>query len=104
MNPGAFTRPADGRWGNSGRNSVRLPAISNLELALMKNFSILENSKVTFRCEVFCFFNHPQPWGVNTGFSGDNPGSGISASQKSFGQINSYRDARTLQLALRFAF
>ena len=83
---------------------MRLPAINNVDLALMKNFSIVEKAKLTFRCEVFNFFNHPQPFGVNTGFSGDNPGSGISASAKTFGQINSYRDARTLQLVLRFAF
>jgi hypothetical protein len=104
LNPAAFSRPAEGQWGSGGRNAVRLPGINNLDLALMKNFSIVEKAKVTFRCEVFNFFNHPQPWGVNTGFSGDNPGSGISASAKNFGQINSYRDARTLQLALRFAF
>ena len=41
---------------------------------------------------------------TTNGFSGDNPGSGISASAKNFGQINNYRDARTLQLALRFSF
>jgi hypothetical protein len=104
LNPAAFARPADGQWGTAGRNSVRLPAISNVDAALMKNFSIAEKAKVTFRCEVFNLFNHPQPWGVNSGFSGDNPGSGISVSALSFGQINSYRDARTLQLALRFAF
>ena len=65
---------------------------------------IVEKAKLTFRCEIFNFFNHAQPWGVNTGFSGDNPGSGLSNSAKNFGQINAYRDARTLQLALRFAF
>jgi len=70
----------------------------------MKNFIARESIKLTFRCEVFNLFNHPQPWGVNTGFNGDNPGSGLSNGDLSFGQINSYRDARTLQLALRFAF
>jgi len=104
INPAAFTRPADGQWGNAGRNSVRLPTINNVDAALMKNFDIMEKAKVTFRCEVFNLFNHPQPWGVNNGFTGDNPGSGISANAKTFGQINAYRDARTLQLALRFAF
>jgi hypothetical protein len=41
---------------------------------------------------------------VNNSFAGDNPGSLISASDATFGQANAYRDARTLQLALRFAF
>ena len=104
LNPAAFARPADGQWGNSLRNAVRLPSIWNLDMALMKNFSIVEKAKATFRCEVFNFFNHAQPWGLNNGFSGDNPGSGLSNSAKNFGQINAYRDARTLQLALRFQF
>ena len=104
LNPAAFTRPADGQWGTLGRDALRLPTVKNVDTALMKNFLVTESVRITFRCEVFNLLNNAQPWGVNSGFSGDNPGSGISASAKTFGQINSYRDARTLQLALRFAF
>jgi hypothetical protein len=70
----------------------------------MKNFNITESMKLTFRCEVFNLFNHPQVWGIDSSFNGDNPGSVISASDRTFGQANAWRDARTLQLALRFAF
>jgi hypothetical protein len=70
----------------------------------MKNFLITERVKVTLRGEAFNLFNHPEVWGINTGFSGDNPGSGLSASDGNFGSANSYRDARTLQMALRFSF
>jgi len=73
-------------------------------MSLMKNFNFTESTRLTFRCEVYNLMNHPQVWGINTGFSGDTPGSAISASDKNFGQANSYRDARTLQLAIRFAF
>jgi Carboxypeptidase regulatory-like domain/TonB-dependent Receptor Plug Domain len=104
LNPAAFTRPADGQWGTLGRDALRLPAVRNVDASLMKNFIFTESVKLTFRCEVFNLFNHPQVWGINTGFSGDNPGSGISASDANFGQASSWRDARTLQLALRFAF
>lgn len=104
INPAAFTRPADGQWGTLGRNALRLPTVKNMDTAFMKNFLVTESVRITFRCEIYNLFNNAQPWGVNTGFSGDNPGSGISAGDGSFGQINSYRDARTLQLALRFAF
>ena len=76
----------------------------NVDASLIKNFAIRENMKVTFRAEVFNLFNHPQIWGLNTGFTGDNEGQGISASNGTFGQINGYRDPRILQLALRFAF
>lgn len=104
LNPQAFTRPQDGQWGTIGRNALRLPSVRNVDASIMKNFNFTEAMKLTFRCEVFNLFNHPEPWGINSGFSGDNPGSGISATAKNFGQINNYRDARTLQLALRFAF
>ncbi|HKE26027.1 MAG TPA: carboxypeptidase regulatory-like domain-containing protein [Bryobacteraceae bacterium] len=104
LNPAAFTRPQDGQWGTLGRDALRLPTINNVDASLMKNFSITEAAKLTFRCEVYNLFNHPQVWGVNTGFSGDNPGSLISASDGNFGQANAWRDARTLQLALRFQF
>ena len=104
LNPAAFTRPQDGQWGTIGRNSLRLPGVRNVDASIMKNFNFTETAKLTFRCEVFNLFNHPQPWGINNGFSGDNPGSSISATAKNFGQINNYRDARTMQLALRFSF
>jgi hypothetical protein len=104
LNPAAFQRPADGQYGTLGRDALRLPGIWNVDASLMKNFSITESVKATLRCEVFNLFNHPQIWGINNGFSGDNPGSGISTTAANFGQANSYRDARVLQLALRLAF
>lgn len=104
LNPAAFTRPADGEWGTLGRNALRLPHITNIDTSLMKNFDIAEKVKVTFRAECFNLFNHPQVWGINNGFGGDNPGSGISANNANFGQASSWRDPRTLQLALRLAF
>jgi hypothetical protein len=104
LNQAAFARPADGSYGNLGRNALRMPGIRNMDANLVKNFHITETVKVQFRCEVFNLFNHPQVWGLNNGFSGDNPGSGISTTASNFGQASSYRDARTLQLALRFSF
>jgi hypothetical protein len=104
LNQSAFARPADGQWGNLGRNAVHLPSITNVDAALMKSFAFTERAKMTFRFEVFNLFNHPEVWSMNTGFSGDNPGLGLSASDGTYGNANGYRDARTIQLALRFAF
>jgi hypothetical protein len=104
INPAAFARPQDGQYGNLHRNALRLPHISNVDASLIKNFAIRENMRVTFRAETFNLFNHAQIWGINTGFTGDNPGSLISATNQNLGQPNSFRDARILQLALRFAF
>jgi hypothetical protein len=81
-----------------------LPSITNVDTALMKSFAFAERAKMTFRFEVFNLFNHPEVWGMNTGFNGDNPGLGLSANSGTFGEASSYRDARTIQLALRFAF
>ena len=80
INPAAFQRPLDGSYGNIHRNALRLPGLSNLDANLVKNFSITERVKTTFRCEIFNFFNHPQIWGINTGFSGDNEKALISSS------------------------
>ncbi len=104
LNQAAFARPADGTYGDLGRNALHLPAIFNVDASLMKNFAISERAKLTFRCEVFNLLNHPQVWGLANSFSGDNPGSLLSASDANFGQANSWRDQRILQLALRFAF
>ena len=104
LNQAAFVRPPDGQWGDLGRDAIRLPHITNVDAGLMKDFAITEKAKLTFRFEIYNLFNHPEPWGMNTGFSGDNPGSGLSASDGNYGYMNAFRDARTLQLALRFAF
>ena len=93
-----------GQFGNEGRNVVRGPGIENVDLSIFKNFRLTETARLQFRAECFNLFNHTQVWGINTGFGGDNPGSGISATNANFGQASSWRDARTLQLALRFAF
>ena len=104
INPAAFQRPLDGQYGNLGRNALRLPPVRNVDMSMIKNFAISESVKAVFRCEVFNIFNHPQIWGLNTGFSADNPGGSISASDKNLGQTSSWREARIIQLALRFSF
>jgi len=104
LNPAAFQRPAEGQYGNLQRNALRMPGVRNVDASLIKNFAITESTKVALRCEVFNLFNHPQIWGLNTGFSADNPGGSISSSNKNFGQPNSWRESRIMQLALRFSF
>jgi hypothetical protein len=104
LNPAAFQRPADGQYGTLTRNALRMPGIRNVDASLIKNFAIGETAKAALRCEVFNLFNHPQIWGIDTGFSADNPGGNISSSNNKFGQPNSWREARILQLALRLSF
>jgi hypothetical protein len=111
FNQAAFIRPQDGTWGTLGRNSLRLPSLYDIDLALMKNFAITpERVKMTLRFEVFNLFNHPEIWGAVTGFNADNPYGtcpscgGLSASDGNFGSVNAWRDPRTLQLSGRIAF
>ena len=61
-----------------------MPGVRNVDVNLVKNFNFTEATKLQFRCEVFNLFNHPQVWGINTGFSGDNPGSAISDQRQEF--------------------
>ncbi len=114
INPAAFQEPADGSYGSTGRNAFRLPWVQNLDSSLIKNFAIGERMKLVYRFEVFNVFNHPEIWGLSgvstggstsAGFVGLGPGLGINAANDAtFGQVNSWRDQRTIQMALRFEF
>jgi hypothetical protein len=104
INPNAFQRPLDGEYGNFHRNALRMPGVRNMDANLVKNFAITESMRATFRFEVFNVFNNPQIWSLNTGFTGDNPGGPLSTSNKNFGTPKEWREARIIQLALRFSF
>lgn len=114
INPAAFTEPDDGAYGTTGRNAFRLPWVQNLDSSLIKNFNITERVKVSYRFAVFNVLNHPEIWGLSgvatggtlsAGFIGLGPGLGINApNDATFGQVNSWRDQRTIQMALRFQF
>ena len=50
-----------GALSNSGRNTLLLPAINNLDLSLFMNFAIGEGSKrIQLRADFYNAFNHPQ--------------------------------------------
>jgi hypothetical protein len=115
INPAAFVQPADGSYGTSGRNAFHLPWVQNVDSSLLKNFLITEKVKVVYRFEVFNIFNHPEIWGLSgvngtgqgtgAGFVGLGPGLHINAANDAtFGQVNSWRDPRNIQMALRFEF
>ncbi len=53
-----FCIPAPGEHGNSGRNSVYGPGFWNVDLGILKNFSVTERIKLQFRTEMFNAFNH----------------------------------------------
>jgi hypothetical protein len=93
FNIAAFAQPATGTNGNTGRNSVRGPGFTDIDMGLLKNFPIVERVQGTFRFETFNVLNHTnlQP-PVNTLTAGN------------FGAITSAYDPRIMQFALRISF
>ena len=59
LNPLAFSQPADGTFGNLGRNAVYGPSYRNFDFSVTKNTQITDRFGVQFRAEFFNIFNHP---------------------------------------------
>ena len=60
LNPAAFALPANGTYGNSGRNRFRGPALWQADLGLAKKFRLTERFHLDFRTELFNLFNRAQ--------------------------------------------
>jgi Carboxypeptidase regulatory-like domain/TonB dependent receptor len=89
---GVFTAP-----GTSGRDILRGPGSSNIDLSLFKNFSITEKLKAQFRAQAYNLTNTPH-------FA--NPNTDLSQGPNQFGHINSTIPFtyRQMELGLRFTF
>ena len=94
FNPAAFTDPAFGTIGNSGRNIISTATQVNVETSLFKDFRIKENAKLQFRSEFFNMLN-----AVNLG----PPNTQLSAGDR-MGRITTADDARVIQFALKLLF
>ncbi len=60
LNPAAFAVPANGTWGNLGRNAVRAPGFWQIDPGLNKRFPVTERLGVSLRAEAFNVFNRAQ--------------------------------------------
>jgi len=58
LNVGAFSIPLPGTVGNAGRNSLRQPGISQLDVGIFKEFKFAERYSVKFKWNVFNVLNH----------------------------------------------
>jgi hypothetical protein len=104
LNPAAFATPAPGTYGNLGPNNLLGPAAVQLDLALLRSFSLAEKKSLQLRAEAFNLSNHL------------NPGTPVSATNNvgSFGKIQNDNISgiqgvttgyyRVLQFALKFLF
>jgi len=101
VNPAAFSTPANGTFGDLGRNAFRAPGISDADLALAKDISLSERLHVRFRADVFNVFNRAQYGAPNANLSAANFGVITST-------ISSYATGRgtprEFQLSARISF
>ncbi len=67
-NPKAqYIQAGPGTIATSGRNTLGLPGINNLDFSVFKNFQLYENLKIQVRADLYNAFNHAQytPGSVN---------------------------------------
>lgn len=74
VNPAAFSTPSPGTFGNLGRNAFRARGISQVDLALVKDFAITERVRLRFRADTFNVFNRAQYGAPNADVSQVNFG------------------------------
>ncbi|MRR52448.1 MAG: hypothetical protein EG825_16335 [Rhodocyclaceae bacterium] len=102
FNTAAFARPAVRDFGNVGTNSMYGPGVNNWDLSVSKRFRLWsEASYMQFRGEFFNVWNHTQFSGLDTTARFNPAGQQTSPT---FGQFNSGRAPRLIQLSLRLNF
>jgi len=89
-----FVAPAAYTFGNSGRDILRGPGLTNLDLGLSRVVPIRERFRLEFRAEAFNLLNTPQ-------FGLPNATLGTATAGTITTTVNAQRE---LQLALRLAF
>jgi hypothetical protein len=92
----AFSAPPQDVKGNAGPGIVRGPGVNNWDISFAKVFRITERFSTEFRGDLFNAFNHTQWRNIDTNFSTE-PGN-------TFGQVTEAREARIVQLGLKFSF
>jgi hypothetical protein len=60
LNPNAFAAPRGLTFGTAGRNFLRNPGRTNLDMALLKQFHVFGERTIEVRMEAFNVFNHTQ--------------------------------------------
>jgi hypothetical protein len=58
FNPAAFINPANGTYGNLGRDTLNGPGLTELDFSVLKTTALSEKVKLQFRAEFFNILNH----------------------------------------------
>jgi hypothetical protein len=69
-----ITAPANGTFGNMGRNIFRGPDFTNWDFSFSKNTKLSERVTLQLRAEIFNILNHPNFAGVDGDLAGSSPG------------------------------
>ncbi len=117
LNAAAFSVPADGQEGNSGRNAFIGPGFANLDFSLSRTFTLPrlgEQRRLTLRADAFNVFNHPnlQNPEAYLGFSNSFPNNDFGVAlygrppvKNGFPALTPLAEnARQVHLLLRFEF
>ncbi|MFN0166130.1 MAG: TonB-dependent receptor domain-containing protein [Bryobacteraceae bacterium] len=90
FNTTAFSLPAAGSFGASGRNILRGPGEASVDFSVFKSFFLFERARIQFRSEFFNLFNRPAFGNPINTFNSPN-----------FGQITTAGPGRVVQFGLR---
>jgi hypothetical protein len=113
LNVSAFSVPANGTWGNAGRDLVRAPGHGQMDVALEKRMQMRERMSFTFRAEAFNVLNVAQLGSPVASLSSKAGSNGVlQIVQGNFGLINGAFSAtptgsgtpREIELSLRLDF
>jgi hypothetical protein len=94
FNPGAFTTPLPGQYGNAGRNTIPGPGLVSLNLGFGRSFQFGESRRrLEFRAEATNVLNHVNYTSYNTVVNATNFGLPVAAG-----------NMRQLSAVIRFRF
>jgi trimeric autotransporter adhesin len=93
LNPAAYRVPAEGQWGNAGRNSITGPSQFSLNSSLGRNFILHDRYTIDLRVDATNPLNHPAVKSWNT-----------MVTSAQFGLPNRVDPMRSIQTTLRLRF
>ena len=100
FNPSAFILPPAGTYGNVGRNTLRGPGLTDLDLSVLKDTRMTERLNLEFRAEFFNLLNH-----ANFGIPARSLFTTSGAPVSSAGVItNTVTTSRQIQFGLKLIF
>ncbi|WP_348268493.1 TonB-dependent receptor [Edaphobacter paludis] len=103
FNPGAFSRPAPGTFGNVRRNSVYGPGLEEVNLSAGKKFTIREQVKLEIRADASNAFNHPSFGVPNQQLTTSSPGT-VSYTDAASNITGTTIGGRSVQLGAHLEF